>query len=146
MDNFKIKHFEKDNPSKKFPEIHSLSLQETESICQKLSEKLGLNSQDPKFIIDVIDKKGVILKEFNANDDGFLLSAILSHLSIQPRKNVYINWYRYDQIDEMTFDDLNNYFNYIWYPASDDIDIFDSSYSWIVTVSHEGYVKFVEKS
>ena len=144
MENFKIEHFEKDNPSKKFPEVHSLSLRETESVCQKLSEKLGLNSQDPKLIVDIIDQKSVSLKEFDANDDEFLLSAVLSHLSIQPSENIYINWYRYDQIDKISYDDLNSCFGYIWYPAADDIDIFDSSFSWILTISHEGYIEFLK--
>lgn len=48
---------------------------------------------------------------------------------IKPQTNVYINWYRYDQVDEMAFVDLDKCFADIWYPGPDDIDIFDSEFS-----------------
>ena len=38
----------------------------------------------------------------------------------------------------------NKYFDDIWYPDSDDIDIFDQTLSWILTVLHNGDVKILQ--
>lgn len=56
---------------------------------------------------------------------------------------MFINWDRYEEIDEMGLDDLNRYFSDIWYPGSDEVDVFDSSFGWFLSVSPEGYVKVV---
>lgn len=146
MEKFKVKNFEKENPSVKFPWFRSLSLQEAKIISQKLSEKLRLVSQDNLSFTIAIDNMEISLDGFNAEDEGFQLSKVLSYLNIEPEKNVFVNWYQYDDIDEIGFDDLNNYFDAIWYSGPDDIDIFDSTFSWILSISHDGYVKHIEIS
>ena len=91
-----------------------------------------------------IDGKGVLLEGSRADDKQFQPANLLSNLKIQPRQNVFINWSRYDVIDEIGFSDLNKYFSDIWYPGPDDIDIFDSSFRWILSISPEGYIKLVK--
>lgn len=41
----------------------------------------------------------------------------------------------------MRFKDLTEHFDYIWYPGPDDIEIFDDSLSWILSVDHGGYLR-----
>jgi len=62
-------------------------------------------------------------------------------LGISAEKKVYVNWYRYDNVDEIQFVDLTKYFDDIWYPGLDDIDIFDATFSWILSISHDGAVR-----
>jgi hypothetical protein len=71
---------------------------------------------------------------------------LLSQQSIQPEKNVFINWYRYDRIEEIGFFDLDKYFGDIWHPGPDEMDVLDSSLSWIISISPEGYIKVVRIS
>lgn len=144
METFKIKHFEADNPLSKFPWFRSLSDRETALIRNRLFEKLGCTSQDADCIVNVSDMKEVVISDFNAKDDKFKLSLVLDYIDVHPEENVCINWYRYDQIDEIKFADLNDYFGAIWYSGADDIDIFDSTLSWVLSISHEGYTKFVK--
>lgn len=146
MEKFKIEHFERDNPLKKFPWFRSLNAHELETITQNLSEKLRLTFQDNLSFTKTIAELGAPVNGVNAEDDGFKLSKVMSFLDIKPQANVYINWYRYDRIDEMTFVDLDEYFDDIWYPGPDDIDIFDTSFSWILSVSHDGDITFVKMS
>ena len=40
-----------------------------------------------------------------------------------------------------TFAIVSKYFSDIWYPSTDDIDVFDSSVSWILSVNHEGEIR-----
>lgn len=43
----------------------------------------------------------------------------------------------------MSFVDLANFFDYIWFPSSDDVDIFDASFDWILSIDHAGFVKLL---
>jgi hypothetical protein len=54
-----------------------------------------------------------------------------------------VSWYRVDQIDEIAFDDLATWFDDIWYPNSDDLDICDDTLSWVVSINHEGDVNWI---
>lgn len=144
MEKFKVDHFERDNPSKKFPWVSCLSVHEAKAITIKLAEKLKLTFQDNMSFTKAIVELETPVNSFNAEGEGFKLSKVMSFLNIKPQANIYINWYRYDRIDEMLFVDLDKYFNDIWYPGSDDIDILDTSFSWIVSISHDGTIAFVK--
>jgi hypothetical protein len=141
MKNFKIRNFEKHHPSKQFPWFEALDSFETTSLREKLSKKLRLATHNPLSITKGIDNLGIALKEFRPNESDFTIERVLSHLNIVPSEKVYINWHQYDDIDERRFADLANNFEDIWYPAADDIDIFDSSLCWILSISHDGNVK-----
>ncbi|HEV7224714.1 MAG TPA: hypothetical protein VGN42_18530 [Pirellulales bacterium] len=82
----------------------------------------------------------------NALDEGFDLSRVFEALDIWPDDSVYINWHRFNanEIDAITVADLTLYFDDIWYPSSDDIDIFDDTLCWVLVVSHEGMIGFIK--
>ena len=144
MQNIKIQHFDKTYPNTPFPWYRSLDHAEATSIRREISKRLNLKSIDPIIMTTAIDGKGVLLEGSRADDKQFQPANLLSNLKIQPRQNVFINWSRYDVIDEIGFSDLNKYFSDIWYPGPDDIDIFDSSFRWILSISPEGYIKLVK--
>jgi hypothetical protein len=58
-------------------------------------------------------------------------------------ETIFLNWYRYDDVDEMRLADVTKFFEDIWYPSSDDLDIFDESLRWILSIRHDGEVKYV---
>jgi len=150
MEGFKIEHFNKDNPSIKFPKFSALSPKKADKIYQKLSVKLGKDILPQKIIVKKIFQLGVLIEGINADEDDFVLKKVFDSIGIIPLENVYINWYHFDDIDEIRFSDLDRYFDHIWYPGPDDIDIFDQSFSWILSISHDGSInilnllKFVE--
>lgn len=143
MENFKIEHFKEDNPSKEFPWYKTLSSDEAKIVYEEISNKVGINVNPDQLVIK-IDEIGTPIKSFNAANEDFTLSKVFEALNISPNKNVFINWYRFDDIDEMCLEDLNQHFDDVWYPGSDDIDIFDANFSWILSVSHSGTIKFLE--
>lgn len=142
MENYKIKNFEKENPTKEFPDFNTLPGDKAQEIFSELSERIEKNAP-PDHLVKIINQLGAAVKDVKANNDGFDLARVLSELNIRPNENVYINWYRFDNIDEMHFVDLNSYFDEIWYPGSDDIDIFDSTLSWLLSISHDGNIKYL---
>ena len=58
--------------------------------------------------------------------------------------SVYIDWGRFNDIDEMNADDFNSVFHDLWYPSSDDIEVFDKTLSWVLLVRHFDVVQTVK--
>lgn len=79
----------------------------------------------------------------NAESNIFSLTELISSLNIVARDFVYVNWYRFDRIDKIKLTDLCENFEYIWYPGSDDIEVFDDSLEWMISISHGGQVSLV---
>ncbi len=81
-----------------------------------------------------------IVSDFNASNEAeFTIFALFKFLDIAPI-NVFINWGKFDNIDEISFNDLDRYFYDLWFHSADDIDIFDDTYRWIVSIRHDGVI------
>ena len=147
MQTFKTANFKKDKPGHAFPQFESLEPSETQAIRVSLGARLGLSpAANSLELARCVDQRARTLPDMDAEDSSFDLAGALSAEGIRPRPNVYVNWYRFDEIDRMSFGDLAANFDDVWYPSSDDIDIFDDSVSWILSVSHEGAVKVLKLS
>jgi len=143
MEIFKIELFEKENPSNEFPSFITLDSEGTAKIRQRFAQKLKTTENlGGKELLALLSSNCETIKKFNATVVGFNVSEVLSDLKVFPKDKIYINWYRYDDIDEMSFTDFSKYFDYIWFPSSDDIDLFDDTYDWVLSISHEGYVSY----
>ena len=82
---------------------------------------------------------------YKANgEDNFKLINTLNDLNIKSLKRVFINWYKFDKIDELFIDDLDRYFGDIWFPSADDIDLFDDTLNWIFSMRHDGAISFIK--
>jgi hypothetical protein len=139
MDKLKIDHFAREHPADRFPPFRSLSPDDAALIRQHVARALGLPLiSDARSLLQILGDRQTVLDKPNAEANGFDLKACLQSLGISASDRVFINWYRFDDIDEMKVDDLCTYFASIWYPSSDDIDVIDSKYSWILSVRHDG--------
>jgi len=101
---------------------------------------LGLPSADGLAILKGIQERSALVQGLNAQDEGFALRRALKAAGICPLERVAINWGRFDDIDWAQLDELSLLFSDVWYPGSDDIDLFDSTLTWVLTICHEGYV------
>lgn len=146
MDKIKVDNFLREYQGLQFPRYISLNNKECLRISQSLQISFGL-----KKIIDGLR----LVKEFdslaiplNLNADttqDFSISKLLHSLKINANSEVYVNWYRFDKIDLLNLLDLNNFFNDLWYTNLDDIDIFDNSFEWILSINHDGYIKYLHQ-
>jgi hypothetical protein len=147
MDQFKIAIFKRENPESDFPRITPLSEARVSSIRNRLATKVGLGDVfDDLKLTKELNAKSVVVASANAEDPEFSLKNTLESLGVYSNPIVYVNWYRFDKIDEIELCDLDIYFSDIWYPSSDDIDVFDESLQWIVSVVHDGALQFLDLS
>ncbi|HWV16077.1 MAG TPA: hypothetical protein VN030_11670 [Cellvibrio sp.] len=144
MNQLKIDNFIQLHPGKNFPKFTSLDINSVKKVRDAIAHKVNLEgSMTDLFFAQSIDTFSKICVGINAEDIGFSIKQTLLGLGINHLTYVYINWYRYDAIDELSIDGLDEFFDDIWYPAIDDIDIIDINLSWILSITHFGQVKFL---
>ena len=137
MQNFALEH-----PGLTFPVFRPLNAQEVEKVRASIAKRLSLNpSMSPLDLVRMIFEMAEIIPNISAEDDNFNLKDVLRRLGIEANAKVCINWYRLDTIDEISLDDLTRYFDDIWYPAVDAIDVFDDTLEWILCIGYSGEIK-----
>jgi hypothetical protein len=144
MNEIKIINFKKEHPETSFPAYRELPLHECMAITDSISKKHNIRASTPLEFLEMLNKRQKDVESENADCASFNLRSVLTKLHIQPLDMVFINRWRFDQIDSMSFDDVSKYFDDIWYPSADDIDIFDSSFEWILSIDHAGYLKLLK--
>lgn len=136
MEPFKIEHLERETGKGSFPSFKSLTSDECLQYRQKFALALGLEAEADSLVI----LKSIFCLEavrtVHIEDGKFDLATELALVCPDPESSIFINWYQFDDIDQMKLVDLSVYFDDIWYPSVDDIEIFDSALTWVATVSH----------
>ena len=74
----------------------------------------------------------------NAESDDFDLRNVLRDAGVtSPASSVYVN---VDEMRKVRLDEIAEDLWSIWRPKADDIEIFDDSLSWILSIDHDGNV------
>lgn len=140
MDSVKIENFSREKPGFEFPRFTSLTPNDCAQFRSTIAERLGLTAHsEPLKLLETLQARAKYLSGVNA-EQGFDLSSVITELGVTPDAHVLVNWYRFDQIDRIALSDISEHFDDIWYPGSDDIEIFDESIDWLVLVRHDGVV------
>jgi hypothetical protein len=144
MEQVKIENFRREHPGTAFPWFRPLSPDEASNIKTRIRGLLTPDSgTDDLTLTRLVAAISVPLPGVSAEEPGFCLERQLQLRGVRPAPLVFINWYRYDEIDEMRLDELSKHLLYIWYPKTDDIEVFDNSLQWMLTIAHTGEVGFV---
>ncbi len=145
MEKIKIENFSREYPNRHFPSYKTLSAPDAKKIEEIIAGKLEMPpNSSPLELVKVLREKSSVIPDLHAESDNFDLKSTLLNVGISPNARVFINWYRFDQIDEISLDDLSSHFDDIWYPAADDIDLFDDSFSWIVSIGYSGEIMILK--
>jgi hypothetical protein len=141
MDEFKISLFENEHKAS-FPQYRELTKLENQKLADEISKKYNINILN--FKMDLAAKQSF----YNESDslENFKLIDALKKIGITPMKEVFINWYKFERLDVFNAVDLDKYFYDIWFPSSDDIDIFDESLKWVVSIRHDGIISYIIES
>ena len=132
------------NPHGRFPSITGVPEGEMRKLRIRLAHAVGFPPEvDNLALTHHIDSLMRPVEGINAEDADFDLGAVLRQIGIHPLVNVYVNWYRYDKIDEIAFADLAQFLPWVWYPSADDIEVFDETCSWIVSIAHRGDIGYL---
>jgi hypothetical protein len=145
MDQFKIDNFVAPHPGTAFPAFRHLSSEECAPIRVTIASKLGLPSNaDGLTVVRTLETKATAIQGRSPSDPDFVPSKLLSQFRILPQE-IYINWYRLNDVDVMSTGHVDRAFHDIWYPSSDDIEIFDESLSWFLLVTHFETLKLLRE-
>lgn len=133
MESFKISIFEKEC-RQKFPMFETLSIERSKVFIEKVSQLYHLNISDFKHV----QEAGQYVADMDATKRGFSPSILFSPLQ-QPNK-VIIIWGNEYPIDVFRYQDFCNYFEYIWYPSSDDIIMTNEILNKLFLIRHDGII------
>lgn len=142
MEAFKIALFEQEHACL-FPSYRSLPLTEGRALQARIASRFGLTaSSTATEFAHALASRQTYYHRANA-EDNFSLLPMLTTLGIMPLPELFVNWNRFEELDAFQTADVARYFNDLWYPVADDIDLFDASVNWVVSIRHDGVVSFI---
>ncbi len=133
MELFKISIFEKEF-SKKFPVFKTLSIEMSKAFIEKLSQLYRLNISNFREVQEV----GQTVVKMDATAKEFSPSALFSPL--QQPNHIIVIWSHECPMDVFHYQDFCDYFEYIWYPSSDDILITNEFLDKLFLIRHDGII------
>ena len=137
----RIELFEREHPGHALPAFTTLSDADAKKVRESLARAIGLDANvDPLALTKALRARSEPVPGLNAENGPFSLEAAFRAADIQPMPQLRLTWYRYDEIDEMAVSDVAAYFDDLWYPRADDLDIFDRSLGWILSINYYGEV------
>jgi hypothetical protein len=141
MEAFKITLFEQEHADP-FPSYRSLSSVEGRALQARLASRFGLtvSTTAGEFECDLAARQ--TYHQTNAAQDFALLPMFMA-LGIAPLPQLFVNWGRFKEVDAFHTADIARYFDDLWYPGADDIDLFDASLDWLVSIRHDGVVSII---
>ena len=124
MEAFKLVNF-KNEYNTNMPIVRSIEGSECEAVCRSLFRYFG-HVNTPEEFFEKEEQEFVLLDDINAEDEDFDWNKVFNSIGIPVPNEVFINFERFNNIDVFLFKDFCKYFDDIWYPAADDIEVFDS--------------------
>ena len=126
-------------------EVRELPESDVQALRSRLCGCLGLKpSVDGLTLVKELQRRRRAIDECNAQVDGFDLLTCFARAGVMPAEHVYLNWYRFDRVDEVGFDLFRRCLDDFYYPAADDLDILDSHLTWVVSIDHDGCLWVVD--
>ncbi|MDT3739147.1 MAG: hypothetical protein RO257_06545 [Candidatus Kapabacteria bacterium] len=148
MELFKISNFKKTHKVEIFPTYLEMNNFEIENFIQNLVMEFfeDIKVLDNQNLLELIHSKATFIDGINAMDDDFKLKKLLTNNHLDASKYCYINWGVFDLIDKFKIEDVYNYFEDIWYPSSDDIEIISEDFKRIICITHFGGISILKNS
>ncbi|MFN0061482.1 MAG: hypothetical protein ACKVPX_03045 [Myxococcaceae bacterium] len=141
MDSFKLDNFVAANPGTLLP-IRSCQEKDVAGVRERLAAALKIaDCSDGRGIAEAILRAETVVSDVSALKPGFDFGEVVRTLvDVQPEDAVLLNWHHFEQLDRIRFADLARYFEDIWYPAVDDLDVLSEDTRWVVSISHFGTI------
>lgn len=140
MDSFKLDYFKKEHKEQSI-NFTTLSKYECDEVYASFCLAYQIKAQDRSDIFGFIQNNGRFISSMNAQDKDFdLYLLIQEQCGSQMPIHLNVCWDNFCTIDCFDSNDLATYFDYIWYPAADDIIIFDNLYKICLMVRHDGAI------
>ncbi len=141
MQAFKNELFLRENPGIALPSYVALTDTEATEVIEKLLLRAGRPSGTRQEIIQMLFEQSESIEGLNLKEVNAPLEEVFYKAGIVTGPSLYVEWGTLCDIDRFQTDDLKDHFYDVWYPSSDDIEIFDETLSWVMFVRHFGGVK-----
>jgi hypothetical protein len=136
MEAYKIDNFRKTH-TEPFPTYRSPTEAEAAALEEFYLQIFGTTGPTLCGLLAVVER----VLELDASNEGFDLSKALPRSYARFDAEVAVKWLdTFDTVDIFHFQTLVKYFDDIWYPGTDDIEIIDLDCKWLIAVEHGGYV------
>jgi hypothetical protein len=140
MDPTKARRYALDT-GREFPPFTTLSIEESAAVRRKLVMKLRLPEDTPGSVLARHVRGGSEqASDRGIESDHLLLSSVIGGFTRDLQGSVLLNWAHWEEIDRMACRDLIDRFHDIWYPKTDDLDVLDEAFAWIVSIDHDGWI------
>ena len=140
MHTFKLEHFYRAHPLTPSLEFSTLTNFEERLVVDALLLRARDANGSPAEIMLQLAAQAAALPGVNLEERPIGLRRVFEMCRLNPGPVIYVQWGSLCDIDRFDREDLEKYFYDIWYPGADDIELFDSTYEWLVFVAHFGAV------
>jgi hypothetical protein len=124
---------------------HNLSPSEVERNRAALLAKLGLAADAaPPRVLYRIMELSALCGQASIDAPGFSLSDVFAEAHISPSATLYY-WHGWDVMSAFDRQDLQASIQALWSPAPpEDVNVFDDSLAWLITIEHTGRVSCIK--
>ncbi|GAA4354192.1 hypothetical protein GCM10023165_45160 [Variovorax defluvii] len=140
MDQHKIENFAKAHPGVAFPTYLHVDHSHASAIRDAIAKSIDSPELKGLALVKRLRAAATEVASLQGDAPAFSIGRLLSERGLKRPEKVYLNWYRFDDIDQIGLADLDRHLSDIWYPGTDDLDVFDDSAAWIVSITHYGKV------
>jgi len=140
MDEIKILNHERECGKGSFPGFKHLSAGEARELKDSLAIKLGSRDATGAELVSAIANSVDSVASMDESGLAFDLIELLRTQHFDLCERIYLNWYHFDDLDEMALIDLAEHFESIWYAGADDLDVYAPSAGWILSIHHSGEI------
>jgi len=144
MKEFKIRNWQGQFPGKPLPVYTALSQDEASELGIELAKRFRISYTSEDAAFTELFRRSNEVPEIYLEGEVTPLSSVFSRCAITPRESLFVQWRMFREVDRFKTRDLENDFYSIWYPSSDDIEIFDSTMEWVLFISHHGSVSLAK--
>ena len=122
------------------PRLEALDPAACLALRQHVARRLEMPpSAEPRGLVFGLRARTTWLPGVVATAEDFSLLDLTRHVGIEADV-VYVNFWHFDDVDKLRLEELSRRFHDIWFEGPDDIEIFDDSHDWYLSVSHDGAI------
>lgn len=140
MESFKKELFRKEYNTD-FPFYDELKNEECIKIKNNIKDKYQIQEI---YFDNNLNKIQIFFDRLNAEDENFNFLNGIKELNLKEGNDIYVTLNSFVNVDKFTLKDFCKYFNDIWYPKADEIEISKQNLSWIISIRHDGTIYYIK--
>lgn len=147
MNEWKYELYGRDHPGSNGLQVEKLGEAERSAFIRNMSRALREPENEDELLRKVytmVGDSGALLFDIEPANAGRFLVDCGKRVDFAPDASVVLAFPLSTGLSELfrcSVDTLARNFNYIWYPSTDDVVIFDFQLRWIIVVFHYGVVR-----